>query len=80
MASKLLYEIVDGINDKMAKKLKKLAYGTEGGFSLTLTSIEAKALFCWLGHIDESGELTESYKYESIVAREVVAQIDHEYA
>lgn len=80
MASKLLFEIVDGINDKIARKLKKLTYGSEGGYSLSLTSIEAKALFCWIGHIDESGELSESYKYESIVSREVVAQIDREYA
>lgn len=80
MPSKLLFEIVDGINDKLAKKLKKLAYGTEGGFALSLTSIESKALYCWLSHIDESGELTETYQYESIVAREVVAQIDQVYA
>lgn len=80
MASSLLHEIVDGINDKTSRKLKKLTYGSEGGFSLSLTSIESKALYCWLGHIDESGELNESYKYESLVARVVVAQIDQVYA
>jgi hypothetical protein len=78
MASKLLFEIVDGINDKLSRKLKKLERSNAGGYSLALTSIESKALFCWLTQIE--GEFEEDYQYECLVARNVVMQIDQVYA
>lgn len=78
MADKLLYEIVDGISDKITKKLKKLQYNTEGGYSLSLTSIEAKALFCWL--TNQIHFYDEAYQYETIVATGIIGEIDQEYA
>jgi hypothetical protein len=78
MPDKLLYEIVDGISDKISKKLKKLQYETAGGYGLSLTSIEAKALYCWLTNLCHLYE--PAYHYESLVATSIVGEIDQEYA
>jgi len=78
MASKLLFEIVDGINDKIAAKMKKLQRNPAAGYGLSLTSIESKGLYCWLGKID--ARIAEDYQYETLVANNVVAQIDQVYA
>jgi fatty acid/phospholipid biosynthesis enzyme len=78
MADKLLYEIVDGISDKITKRMKKLQYENNGGYGLSLSSIEAKALYCWLTnqiHIYDA-----AYQYESIVATGIIGEIDQEYA
>lgn len=78
MADKLLYEIVDGIELKITKKMKKLQFETAGGYGLTLTSIESKALHCWLNNQLHLFEV--DYKYEAIVATGVIGEIDQEYA
>jgi hypothetical protein len=78
MADKLLFEIVDGIELKITKKMKKLQYQSEGGYGLSLTSIEAKALFCWLTNQVHFYE--EAYQYEAIVAIGIIGEIDQEYA
>lgn len=78
MADKLVYEIVDGISDKIAKKLKKLQYENNGGYGLSLTSIEAKALYCWM--LNQLHLYESNYHYEAIVGLGIMGDIDQEYA
>lgn len=75
---KLLHEIVDGIESKISKKVKKLQYEPAGGYGLSLTSIEAKALHCWLANLLHLYQV--DYQYEAIIATSVIGEIDHEYA
>jgi hypothetical protein len=78
MADKLVFEIVDGISDKITRKMKKLQYEPTVGYGLSLTSIEAKALYCWLTNLCHLYD--NDYQYESMVATTVVGEIDQEYA
>jgi hypothetical protein len=77
--SKLLHEIVDGINDRLGAGIKKATTRGKIEHSLNLTNVEAMALHCWY-HQLELPEDQENYRYETIIARQIVAQIDQEFA
>jgi hypothetical protein len=80
MPEKLLYELVDKINDRIRAKLKKNQYDNRVGNSLKLNSVDAKALYCWYRHIELGMNETGHYTYEMIVAKDVIHLIDKEYA
>ncbi|WP_143960258.1 hypothetical protein [Litoribacter populi] len=78
MADSLLTELVDGVNDRIRAKIKKAEFNNKTGFSLKLNSKEAKALYCWFNQIEQS--MGEHYQYECIITRQIVNDIDKEYA
>lgn len=80
IADSLVHELVDGINDRIRAKLKKSEYDSRTGYSLKLKSIDAKALHVWYLNIESRINEGNAYHYESLVAREVIHQIDKEYA
>lgn len=80
MAGSLLHELVDGINDRIRSKLKKAQYDNRVGYGLKLKSIDAKALYVWYLHIEAGLKESNHYQYECIIARNIVNQIDKEYA
>ncbi|AEL23874.1 hypothetical protein Cycma_0089 [Cyclobacterium marinum DSM 745] len=77
---KLLYELVDKLNDRIRAKMKKSLYDNRQGYSLKLNSVEAKALYCWYRHIELSMKEAGHYTYEMIVANDIIHLIDKEYA
>jgi len=79
MSDKLLYEIVDKINDRMRDKIRKATYNNQVGWGLKLNSVEAKAYYVWFNAISDRVQLAEHYRYESIIARDIVNLIDKEY-
>ena len=77
--SKLLHEIVDAINDRIARSLKKATTRGKVEHSLNLTPIEAMAIHCWYHQLETEVD-RDHYHYETIIARELVAEIDQEFA
>lgn len=77
---KLLHEIVDGINEKMRKRIKKMHFGNRrAGTTLKLTSIEAKAFYTW--YMQLSIDVPANYVYECIaIDSQFINPIDKEYA
>lgn len=79
IAEKLLHEIVDGINEKMRKRLKNLQFGNKAGTTLKLTSIEAKAFYTW--YMQLSVDVPTHYVYECVaIDSQIINPIDKEYA
>ena len=78
MAEKLLYEIVDGFNERIRRRLKKHANGSRITGKMTLTSIEAKALYCWYQNMQHT--LEGPYKYECLIGQTLIDKIHKEYA
>lgn len=79
IAEKLLHEIVDGINEKMRKRIKKMQFGNKAGTTLKLTSIEAKAFYTW--YMQLSVEVPANYVYECVaIDSQIINPIDKEYA
>jgi hypothetical protein len=79
MSDMLLNEIVDKVNDRIASKLRKSAYDNRVGYGLKLNSVDARALYIWYQRNMRQVELSENFHYESIVANEVMNQIERQY-
>ena len=78
MADKLLFEIVDVINDKLTIKLKKISRDNKVTSNVKLTNIEAKALYVWyvqLAAIVGNGQ----YVYEKCIVDGIVRDIEQQY-
>jgi len=78
IADKLLIELVEIIEQKVAKKIKQCEHDNRKGYSLKLSSIDSKALYCFL--TQQKHRVEESYQFEVIVANRIVRDIDQEYA
>lgn len=79
MSDKLLYELVDKINDRMRDKIRKANYNNQIGWGLKLNSVDAKAFYVWYTAIESRVQIAEHYRYEAIIARDVINKIDKEY-
>lgn len=77
VAAKLMYVLVDKLNERIRTKLRKLDNGSTCGYSLSLNEVEAMAFYCWYRNVCE--ELV-GLQYERLVAQQCVNEIDREYA
>lgn len=79
IAEKLLHEIVDGINEKMRKRMKRRQFDNRAGNTLKLTSVEAKGFYTWYMQI--AAYVGDNYTYERIaIDSQFITPIDKEYA
>lgn len=79
MAENLLDTLIRQILEKVSVKLAKSLSEQKVKHTLTLTHAEAMGLHLWF-HQLVTEDILRDYKYESIVCRNIVHEIDREYA
>lgn len=69
----LLDDLMDKLQERLRNKIKKLTTDRKK-LKLTLTSVEAKAFYCWYQNIQT--DMEPNYQYEVIVCDQVYREID----
>lgn len=74
----LVDELMDKLSERIRSKLRKLTANSRTELKMTLTSIEAKAFYCWYQEVETS--MRPDYPYEVIVCDGIFRGIDKECA
>jgi hypothetical protein len=79
IADRLVHSLVTEVWKKVSIKLTKSVSEYKVRHTLTISDTEAMALHIWY-HRYISDDYMDSYQYESLVCRNIVNEIDREYA